>query len=445
MKNANKIITWIAGLALTMIITQTTFAQPGYGVNFQVFYNELDPYGSWIEYPGYGYVWSPNVGYDFRPYGTNGYWVATEYGNTWVSNYSWGWAPFHYGRWTFDNYYGWLWIPGHEWAPAWVAWRSGGGYYGWAPLGPNININVSFNQYIPDNYWVFVPQQHICGNGISNYYVQPRHVVNIIHNTVIIKNIHHDHHYFTGPSVREMSRARGRSVEVYAVNNDNKPGRTTVRNRSVDIYRPQVESSKEQVRPAHVTKRDDSQKSGFDRNNARGFSRDNAKENIQQDNSQGRTQRDDSRRMQQDNNNNHSVQPAITNDREQPSRSNDHIIERTNRNELSVPQSKTMERKAEPVRERQTVDQNRSIERQTRDNNIQRQNIETRTSRDLNAGQRQVQERNQHLQEQHLEMHETERQQNSRSQNFKNPDQQPVKPSVEHNNGHNSIAHERKR
>src|ERR1035437_7764539 len=81
-------------------------------VNFQVFYDELSPYGQWIDYPDYGYVWLPNVDSDFRPYDTNGYWVYSDYGWTWVSNYSWGWAPFHYGNWFYDGSYGWLWEPG---------------------------------------------------------------------------------------------------------------------------------------------------------------------------------------------------------------------------------------------------------------------------------------------------------------------------------------------
>ena len=89
-------------------------------ISFQTFYNELDPYGQWIEDYDYGYMWIPHVNRDFHPYATNGYWTMTNYGNTWVSDYSWGWAPFHYGRWTYDNFLGWAWIPGYEWAPAWV-------------------------------------------------------------------------------------------------------------------------------------------------------------------------------------------------------------------------------------------------------------------------------------------------------------------------------------
>src|SRR5208283_5216658 len=39
---------------------------------YQTFYDDLSPYGTWINYSPYGYVWAPNLGYDFTPYSTNG-------------------------------------------------------------------------------------------------------------------------------------------------------------------------------------------------------------------------------------------------------------------------------------------------------------------------------------------------------------------------------------
>src|SRR4051812_35990640 len=47
------------------------------GLSYQTFYDQLQPYGNWIDYPGYGYVWQPNAGSDFMPYQTNGNWVST--------------------------------------------------------------------------------------------------------------------------------------------------------------------------------------------------------------------------------------------------------------------------------------------------------------------------------------------------------------------------------
>jgi hypothetical protein len=78
------------------ITSQKAFAQGA--VNFQIFYDELSPYGYWVDNLDFGYVWVPDVSPDFTPYGSNGHWIYAYEGWTWVSDYSWGWAPFHYGR-----------------------------------------------------------------------------------------------------------------------------------------------------------------------------------------------------------------------------------------------------------------------------------------------------------------------------------------------------------
>lgn len=128
---------------ITLMAPQRTTAQ--ISINFQFFYDNLSPYGNWVNNPDYGYVWIPNVSSNFTPYSTNGYWIYTNVGWTWVSNYSWGWAPFHYGRWFYDNYYGWVWVPDYEWDPGWVTWRRSQGYYGWAPIGPGISIEIAYS------------------------------------------------------------------------------------------------------------------------------------------------------------------------------------------------------------------------------------------------------------------------------------------------------------
>ncbi|GAB3641613.1 DUF6600 domain-containing protein [Spirosoma arcticum] len=223
---------------------QPGYNQPGYDQpDGQSFYNELGPYGQWVQTPEYGSVWIPNVEPGFQPYATNGHWVVTEYGNTWVSDYAWGWAPFHYGRWYQDRYRGWAWVPGNDWGPAWVSWRSGGGYYGWAPLGPGININVSVN--IPYNYWTFVPQIYITSPRLYTYCVPRPRVVNIYQNTTIINNVYRSNNrsYAYGPRREEIEYVTRRSVPVYRIENAGRPGRTTVRNNSVGIYRPDMNRS----------------------------------------------------------------------------------------------------------------------------------------------------------------------------------------------------------
>jgi len=247
-------------LAVTILISGLTIpgkasAQPGASINFQTFYDELSPYGQWLNDPEYGYVWAPSVGNDFRPYYTNGYWMMTEYGNMWMSNYDWGWAPFHYGRWTYSDFYGWIWVPGTEWGPAWVTWRQGGGYYGWAPMSPGISINISFGpRYnVPNPWWTFIPYDNIYSRSFHRYY-SPRRTVNIINNTTIINNTYIDNRsrstYVTGPRRTDVERATGRRVSVYNVGNENRAGAPRISGRNVNIYRPAVETGARGSKPA---------------------------------------------------------------------------------------------------------------------------------------------------------------------------------------------------
>jgi hypothetical protein len=237
-----------AAVLLSVFTINTSQAQGR--VSLQVFYDELDPYGTWMEHRTYGYVWIPSVDRGFVPYSTNGYWVQTEYGNTWVSDYSWGWAPFHYGRWFYDDFYGWIWVPDSEWAPAWVTWRNGGGYYGWAPLMPGLSVNVSVNYYnsIPNHYWVFVPHRYILHRHFHRYYVPRPQVVTVYRQTTIITNNYNYGRrstFFTGPSRREIERTNRERVEVYSVNDRNRPGRTEIERGRVSVYRPEVDNSRE--------------------------------------------------------------------------------------------------------------------------------------------------------------------------------------------------------
>jgi hypothetical protein len=100
------------------------------------FHAPLAPYGSWVVVGSYGRCWHPaRLAVEWRPY-CYGSWVYTDCGWYWVSDEPWAWACYHYGYWVDDAEVGWVWVPGVEWAPAWVEWRVGGGYIGWAPLAP---------------------------------------------------------------------------------------------------------------------------------------------------------------------------------------------------------------------------------------------------------------------------------------------------------------------
>ncbi|MBI5518180.1 MAG: hypothetical protein HY909_30700 [Deltaproteobacteria bacterium] len=119
----------------------------------------LDAYGAWLEDPGYGLYWRPRVegSEGFVPYGTHGQWVPTDAGWFWQSTLPYGWVVFHYGRWA-QLEGGWVWIPGSAFAPAWVEWRQGSGWVGWAPLGP---VGVSYTAP-----YVYCNEQRLTGTDL---------------------------------------------------------------------------------------------------------------------------------------------------------------------------------------------------------------------------------------------------------------------------------------
>ncbi len=75
--------------------------------------SDLNYYGAWNYWPGYGMLWRPfGVGYGWDPF-YNGAWCwYPGFGYTWVSSYPWGWTPYRYGSWIYLPSYGWAWQPG---------------------------------------------------------------------------------------------------------------------------------------------------------------------------------------------------------------------------------------------------------------------------------------------------------------------------------------------
>ena len=238
-------------------------------VSLQVFYDELSPYGEWIDYPKYGYVWIPDAGSDFMPYSSRGQWIFTDYGWTWISDYEWGWAPFHYGRWDYDNYYGWLWVPDYEWGPSWVTWRSARGYYGWQPMRPGISISLSFgNDYYNNynDYWMFVSDRDFQRPNVSRYYVNQTNIDVIIRNSTVINNTYIDNSrnttYVSGPAREDVQRNTGRRINSVVIRENNTPGQN-LKNGQLQIYRPNVRKNNDSGRkpaPTRISSREDVQR-----------------------------------------------------------------------------------------------------------------------------------------------------------------------------------------
>lgn len=109
------------------------------------FHQELSQFGRWMLTEENEWCWQPSVAAtssEWRPYVDKGHWEYTDSGWYWASDYEWGWAAFHYGRWRLHPRHGWVWFADRVWGPAWVVWREGGDYCGWAPLPPGAAFDV---------------------------------------------------------------------------------------------------------------------------------------------------------------------------------------------------------------------------------------------------------------------------------------------------------------
>ena len=174
----------IGALSASVTIATLAPAQAQMSAEFQ---SALQPYGSWQLHPRFGEVWVP---YDlppgWRPY-SYGQWVYTEeWGWYWISDEEeadWGWVTFHYGRWARDRRLGWFWVPGDEWGPAWVDWRRGDDYVGWAPLPPD---QVIYEYDSDPTYWIFLPPRYLVAPRVRTYFLPPQRNVIVFQRTVIV-------------------------------------------------------------------------------------------------------------------------------------------------------------------------------------------------------------------------------------------------------------------
>src|ERR1043166_1360083 len=194
-------------------------------VSVDFFYNNING-GSWIEVGDYGYCWQPDIAAtdpSWRPY-ADGYWAYTDLGWTWVSYEDWGWATYHYGRWVRIADLGWIWKPGYEWAPAWVSWRSGGNYIGWAPLPPETEVvyesrpltghlDVEFD--IGPAYYNFVDMRYIGEPVLRSRIIPYEQNITYVNQTVNVTNITYKNKtvYNYGPDLNVVNQYSSRPVQ----------------------------------------------------------------------------------------------------------------------------------------------------------------------------------------------------------------------------------------
>ena len=235
--------------------------------NFAIdqFYDELAPYGEWVYHPRHHYVWLPRaVDQGWRPY-TVGHWLSTEkYGWYWNSYEPFAWAVYHYGRWGYEPDYGWYWVPGDTWAPAWVQWRYGTDYVGWAPVQPSSYGGYAFGgpaRYAPpprDDSWVFVRQTYLTSDVLYRH-VLPRSNVHVAlsHTTYVVRPHYRNGHVYNYGMPRDrwsrITRQRVQSHRIHRGNHrSHAHGPKGRYGRDLHVYAPGVRKG---VKPRHAPKK----------------------------------------------------------------------------------------------------------------------------------------------------------------------------------------------
>jgi hypothetical protein len=224
----------VAILALAFPAIQR--AQAGTDVSIDFFYDNIADGGNWIEVGDYGYCWQPTVAVSnttWRPY-SDGYWAYTDFGWTWISYEDFGWATYHYGRWVRLRGRGWVWVPGREWGPAWVSWRTGGDYVGWAPLPPKrageywdeqpITARVDIDFDIGPASYNFIDVRYIGEPVLRERIFAADQNVTYITKTVNVTNITYNNSavYNYGPDYETVSRYSTRPIQRLSLQRESK-------------------------------------------------------------------------------------------------------------------------------------------------------------------------------------------------------------------------------
>jgi len=195
-------------------------AEVSVGGDFRV---ALEPYGAWRHHRRFGDVWVPaSRPRDWRPY-TLGHWVYTDdYGWYWVTDdqeADWGWITYHYGRWYLDPDEGWVWIPNDVWGPAWVDWRYGDQYVGWAPEPPDDVVEAADEPV----YWSFVSAGDLIAPSIATVLLPFDRRAEFFRRTALVNRpvmmSERDRHFAVDPGIPpgNIAAIRGRPLPTYRV------------------------------------------------------------------------------------------------------------------------------------------------------------------------------------------------------------------------------------
>ena len=212
------------------------------------FHDPLAKYGQWVDTADFGPCWYPSdIPASWRPY-TIGRWVYNDgCGWLWMGGEKWSWATDHYGRWVFLDSYGWVWVPGKQWSPAWVAWRVGDDYVGWAPLPPvngvdDSDVSKLRTSNLPAYAFSFVPKKLLADEKVKER-IEP-----VTRNVTLIATTRDTTRYEIidlrvidrGVEIAQIEQALDDPIPRYHVVDQDAGRMAQIRGEDVAVYRPQV-------------------------------------------------------------------------------------------------------------------------------------------------------------------------------------------------------------
>lgn len=280
-------------------------------VDYKIFYDELAPYGEWIEVTGkeigldlkresgsgsinnsdksievsfselfgikdayaaefeFGsfFVWkpSPNLAVStsagespaFTPY-SNGQWIYTSHGWYFKAPTAHEEIIHHYGRWVHSPAMGWIWVPGRVWAPAWVDWREDDDNLAWAPVPPSVYLVAGEVPEIPvyeDNY-IIVGKNHFVEPVVYKYIYRDKVLIKNmkrLKGVAVVNNIIVNQ----GPAVLEIEKVRGSNINVVKVHKVNNIKEIQFTGSDINVFTPMFRKVKprENITYNHVQPR----------------------------------------------------------------------------------------------------------------------------------------------------------------------------------------------
>jgi hypothetical protein len=166
---------------------------------------------------------------------------------------------------------GWVWVPGTRWAPAWVSWRSGDGYYGWAPLPPDADeddADYHFGDDVDANFDIgpgcynFIPYSDFGAPNCSVYIVDRYRNYGIVGHTRNVTNFNlgvrgraFGGAFAGGPALADVNSRSSRHVPTVRLAASNRAGRTNLNGNQLSVFAPRFNASTAHTtRPANVSR-----------------------------------------------------------------------------------------------------------------------------------------------------------------------------------------------